>query len=246
MERVEHRRRAGKGSLRDGAEQAYAKLRREIRELRLSPGAKLRLDALEDQFELPAGAIRHALSRLAKEALIDIYPQNASFVAPLRGQDVLEGIFIRRAFEVQAAMRAAQTRDGALIAALEVQYEEQAKALADGALRQFRVLDEAMHALLCSNNLPERCLHLLDVEFAVRDRLSSLANFAVPEEPRARATLAEHRAILDGVASGDPEAAAHAMRTHLVIAQDVWEQRLKDTGLLEPLPRPGRGHHGGG
>jgi DNA-binding GntR family transcriptional regulator len=194
------------------AERVYQELRRRIRELVLPPGAPLRKEELALELGVSRAPVSEAIARLADEALVDVFPQHGSFVAPIRADDVRESLFIRTALEVEAIRRVAQAADAKLVAELQDNLAGQARALAASDLALFHDLDEAMHATIFAGLKAPRALRLLDAARAPLDRPRRLG---LPEPGRPEATLAEHRRIVDAITSGDPEFAAAAMRAHL-------------------------------
>jgi len=204
---------------RSKAERVYRELRRRIRELTLPPGAPLRKEEIALEMGVSRAPVSEAIARLAEEALVDVFAQHGSFVAPIRAEDVRESLFIRTALEVEAMRRVAQAADPALLAQLEENLAAQAEALKDGDLAVFHDLDEALHAAIFSALQAPRALRLLDAARAPLDRPRRLG---LPEAGRPEATLAEHRRMVDAIASGDPELAAAAMRAHLTqVARSV-------------------------
>src|SRR5690349_20446804 len=111
------------------ADRVYHDLRRRIRELTLPPGAPLRKEEIALALGVSRAPVSEAIARLADEALVDVYPQHGSFVAPIRAADVRESLFIRTALEVEAIRRVTQMADPALLAALEENLAAQAAAL---------------------------------------------------------------------------------------------------------------------
>ena len=164
-----------------------------------------------------------AIARLAGEALVDVYPQHGSFVAPIRAEDVRESLFIRTALEVEAIRRVTAEADAGLLERLEGNLAEQTLALEARDLGQFYDLDEALHAAIFAATRSPRAMRLLDAARAPLDRPRRLA---LPEAGRPEATFAEHRRLVDAIASRDPEFAAAAMRAHLAAVGRTVEREL--------------------
>ncbi|HEY0649719.1 GntR family transcriptional regulator [Phenylobacterium sp.] len=206
------------------AERVYRELRRRIRELALPPGAPLRKEEIALEMGVSRAPVSEAIARLADEALVDVFPQHGSFVAPIRAEDVRESLFIRTALEVEAIRRVTQAIDPELTVELQANLAGQAEALAAGDLALFYDLDEAMHAAIFGALEAPRAMRLLDAARAPLDRPRRLG---LPEAGRPEATLAEHRRIVDAIASGDPEFAAAAMRAHLTQVARSVERELE-------------------
>jgi DNA-binding GntR family transcriptional regulator len=207
------------------AERVYNELRRRIRELALPPGAPLRKEEIALEMGVSRAPVSEAIARLADESLVDVFPQHGSFVAPIRAQDVRESLFIRIALEVEGIRRVTQLADAALLARLEDNLTAQEAALEAGGLALFYDLDEALHAAIFSALEAPRALRLLDAARAPLDRPRRIG---LPEAGRPEATFAEHRRLVDAIASGDPEFAGAAMRAHLAMVARAVERELAE------------------
>jgi DNA-binding GntR family transcriptional regulator len=208
---------------RSKTDRVYNLLRRRIRELTLAPGAPLRKEEIALELGVSRAPVSEAIARLAEEGLIDVFPQHGSFVAPIRGADVRESLFVRTALEVEAMRRLALSVDAAVLTALDANIAAQAKALRASNLEEFYDLDEALHAAIFAAIEKPRALHLLEAARAPLDRVRRLT---LPEEGRPEQTLAEHRALVDSIRSGDPDYAAAAMRAHLAMVSRLIEAKL--------------------
>lgn len=209
------------------ADRVYVELRRRIRELTLPPGAPLRKEEIAVELGVSRAPVSEAIGRLADEALVDVFPQHGSFVAPIRAEDVRESLFIRTALEVEAIRRVTQQSNAELIAELEANLAEQAAALQSGDLARFYDLDEALHAAIFNALQSPRAVRLLDAARAPLDRPRRLS---LPEPGRAEATFGEHRRLVDAIISGDPEYAAAAMRAHMSMVARSIERELAQIG----------------
>lgn len=213
------------------SERVYRELRRRIRELTLPPGAPLNKEEIAIEMGVSRAPVTEAIARLADEALVDVFPQHGSFVAPIRAADVRESLFIRTALEVEAIRRVAQKADDALMRQLDENIEKQGAALARNDLALFYDLDEALHAAIFNATESPRALRILEAARAPLDRPRRLA---LPADDRTEATFAEHRRLVDAIRTHDPEFATAAMRSHLAkVAQSV-ERQLD---VIEELAR---------
>ncbi len=207
------------------SDQVYDALRHRIRTLELAPGIPLRKEEIAAEFGVSRAPVSDAISRLAEEGLVEVYPQHGSFVAQLRAENIREGMFIRMALEVEVARRAAQLRDAALSSYLRDNIAGQEDSLASGNLPKLYALDEDMHTSLFSTiDMPKRAGKILE---AARSALDRLGHITYHGEGRPEATVREHRCIVDAVLTGDPEFAASAMRAHLNAFYAVVETKLQ-------------------
>jgi DNA-binding GntR family transcriptional regulator len=205
------------------ADRVYAHLRRRIRELALPPGAPLRKEEIALALGVSRAPVSEAVARLAEEGLVEVFPQHGSFVAPIRAADVRESLFIRAALETEAMRRLAPLADDGLVAELEANLAGQRAALDEADLSRFYDLDEGLHALLFGAVEAPRAARLLDAARAPLDRVRRLS---LPGPGRPEATYAEHRRLVDAVASRDAELAAAAMRVHLAQVARAIEPEL--------------------
>lgn len=207
------------------SERVYEVLRRRIRELTMAPGAPLRKEEIALELGVSRAPVSDAISRLAEEGLVDVFPQHGSFVALIRATDVRESLFVRTALEVEAMRQLASVADAATLRVLDSNIAAQAEALAAGNLEQFYDLDEALHASIFGAIEKPRALRLLEAARAPLDRVRRLA---LPQAGRPEQTLAEHRALVEAIRSGDSEYAAAAMRAHLTMVGRAIELKLPE------------------
>jgi DNA-binding GntR family transcriptional regulator len=212
------------------SERVYQELRRRIREMQLRPGSRLRKNEIGAERGMSRAPVNEAISRLAEEGLVDVFPQSGSFVALIRPQDVRDSMLIRTGLEVEAIRRATQTTDKEFLARLDENLEAQAAAVKENDMVRLDNLDEAFHATILRAVNSPRAQRLLDATRAILDR----SRFhALPEAGRPEATLAEHRRIVDAIRTRDVELAGAAMRVHLTIVAQAIE---RDIAQMEHAP----------
>ncbi len=212
------------------AARVYELLRRRIRELTLAPGAPLRKEDIALELGISRAPVSEAIARLSEEGLVDVFPQHGSFVAQIRGSDVRESLFIRMALETEAMRRLAPIASPKVMRALDENVAEQAAALKARNFEQFYDLDEALHATIFGAIEAPRALRLLEASRAPLDRVRRLA---LPEADRPQQTLAEHRALVEAIRSGDGEYAASAMRAHLSMVARAVERKLPEVDATQ-------------
>lgn len=212
-------------------ERVYRELRRRIRELALPPGAPLDKEEIAVEMGVSRAPVSEAIARLADEALVDVFPQHGSFVAPVRATDVRESLFIRTALEVEAIRRVAQKADAQLMRQLDENIKKQAAALKRKDVAAFYELDEALHAAIFNATESPRAWRMLDAARAPLDRPRRLA---LPAGDRMEETLAEHRRLVDAIRTQDPDFATAAMRSHLARVAESVERQL---GVIDELAR---------
>jgi DNA-binding GntR family transcriptional regulator len=130
----------------------------------------------------------------------------------ISAQAVTNARFVREAVECAIAREAAQCITPADTAALRTLIAEQRKAEKTNDREGFFVLDEEFHRALAAAS---GCAYAWKVIESAKAQMDRVRFLSVPEATPMRRLIAQHRRILDGVASGDGDAAAAAMRTHL-------------------------------
>jgi DNA-binding FadR family transcriptional regulator len=125
----------------------------------------------------------------------------------------------RLTFELEMARRAAERHTPADIAALTRTVDEQEQS--SGKAAAFRLLDGRFHREIAALSGNPIWPALSDALFRW---LNDFHVDLVSVPGKERLTLAEHRGIIAAIASGDPEAAATAMRNHLTRASDLYRK----------------------
>lgn len=210
---------------RSKSQQVYDFLRRRIRGLDIPAGAPLRKEEIALACGVSRAPVNEAIARLAAEGLVDVFPQNGSFVSPIRMQDIRESMFLRLAIEVEAVKRVTRQGDEAVIERLEENIREQARALEAKKvnLALFDDLDEALHAEIIKATKLPRAMHLLETARVILDRPRFLT---LPVDHRPEDTYCEHSRIVDAIKTGDPEFAGSAMRVHLTKVAQAMEDKM--------------------
>lgn len=214
MSRAESPTAAVTTAARDGAAQARvaAGLRTAIQSGEFSPGARLVEADLMDLFGASRAGVRLALAELAADGLVERVQNKGARVRVVGIEEAVEIVECRMALEGLCAAKAAERAGRAELAEL--------RAL----VARMRAATEAGDALGASDlghQLHRRIQEISGQVTALRtiERLRGQLvrhQFRLALRPgRARQSLAEHAALVEAVASGDPAAAEAAMREHL-------------------------------
>ena len=194
------------------ADQVYSAIKDSILTGALEPGAPIDKTELCERLSVSRFPVSAAISRLAFEHLVVVEPQHGSFVSRISVKDVRERLFIRRALEGEIAAEAARRFDAPAREALSRNVNDAIAAAAKGDRSRFYALDIEFHSILTSRLGLVRSGELLDVQ---RVHLERVRRLLLSPPGRVEATIAEHKAVLEGVLSGDPERARRAMETHM-------------------------------
>jgi len=212
----------------------------------LPEGATLDLAALQAEFDVSLTVIRESLKVLAAKGLVDARQKRGTYVRQradwnLLDPDVLGWQFsatsgaallrsleeVRGIIEPAAVRLAAVRRTGDDLARLEEALEAMSRASdSRGAVEA----DLSFHRALLNatgNELLERMERVLEAALAARDQLVHGTEDA-SDDP-----VPSHRAVLDGVRAGNPDAAEAAMRALLDKAVSDEERLRSETGRPE-------------
>lgn len=206
------------------SEQIHAVLRQAIVEVRLAPGSPISENSICRQFAVSRTPVRAAIQRLLEEGLVEVFPQQGSFVAPIRLTGLTDSHFIRRSLEVALLREVAPNWTAEMSAAMRALIREQEHAIAQQDADGFFRADEEFHHLLATFAGRE------GVWQAVLTAKVALTRFhrywAKPG--RVNNVIGEHLAVVDALDRHDAAAAETALVTHLDMVFEIFEQMPED------------------
>ena len=192
--------------------QVYLIVKQLITDRQLVPGEKIRQEKLAAELGISRTPLINALKFLEKEKLVEAQPRRGFFVRDFSREEVVSIFELREVLEGLAARRAAVGLTAEKTKRLrgffmrfnqnEAAIDKQAYAEED---RRFHLYiseigsREFLKSILESFNIISFSYQLVTPEGLVRK----------PEE-----TLAEHRAIIEAICSGDADKAETMMRSH--------------------------------
>ena len=186
-------------------------LRAAIVSLALQPGELLDKGLICERLGVSRFPVSEALARLQAEGLVEIMPQRGSMVSRVKIADVVEYMLIRKALEGEAVRALVARKPPGVLAELEQNLAEQARAARRGDRETFHRSDVEFHDILFSAMHFDRIRAVIESARANLDR----ARLLILDPRRLSLTHAEHKAIVDAIAAGDAETAAAAMRAHI-------------------------------
>jgi DNA-binding GntR family transcriptional regulator len=186
-------------------------LRRAIVTLELKPGEILDKGLICERLGISRFPVSEALARLQSEGLVEIMPQRGSMVSRVRIGDVVEYMLIRKALESEAVRALVARKPPGVLEKLEINLGEQSKAAKRGDRDTFHKFDLEFHDILFSALRFDRIRAVIESARANLDR----ARLLILDPRRLSLTQTEHQAIADGIAAGDADRAAAAMRAHI-------------------------------
>jgi DNA-binding GntR family transcriptional regulator len=192
------------------------KLRADILNGRLLPGAKLHLDDLKSALGVSLSPLREGLSRLAAEGLVTVEDQRGFSVAPVSKRNFQEIIDLRLILETKALRASIEQGDDAweaeVLASHHILSKLEDKRWKQPYFDQWEIKHRAFHnALISASNSPlllNFCQILVDMNHRYR-RIFNLKN------PPNRDIAREHRELTDAAISRDADKACALLKDHI-------------------------------
>lgn len=191
-------------------DQVFETLYSKVLTLELSPQTKISEAEVAKQLGVSRQSVRDAFYRLSTLGFLNIKPQSATVVSLISASDVFEARYIRTAIELENIRNACVTLSNDHISALEVQVEEQARAIQEDQKERFHQLDNQFHHDICDFAGYSFTWKSIQEKKAHTDRVRYLSL-----ELSSQTALAGHVEILAALRDRNPERAEAAMRDHL-------------------------------
>jgi len=195
-----------------GRDRAYQYLRGTVLSDPAVSGTFINEQVVATEVGISRTPVREALLMLAAEDLVQLVPHRGAFVAPLPGREIAELMQARGVIECWAATTSLAEGE-APVEAMSGILEQQRAIVEQGDAKAFIELDSRFHALLVAaggNSVLGRLYENLRAKHVLLG-VVALQRSAT----RRQDVLAEHQAIVDGLAAGDPAAAEKAILSHL-------------------------------
>ncbi len=175
-------------------------------------GTQLTEVQLASQLGVSRGPVREAFQRLVQEGLLEARPHRGVFVVELSPADVADVYAARRAVEREAARRVARASDPAALRALGALVTEMAAEAKGGSWSALADLDLRFHEAMVEAAGSAR-LNRMFATLLVETRLC-LAGLR-DAHPEPRTVVAEHRALVKALRSGDEADVLACVDRHL-------------------------------
>jgi len=196
---------------RQVSDQIYDALKRAIVTLKLAPGMAISENRICRQVGASRTPVREAIIRLVEDELIDVYPQQGSFVAPIKVGKIRESHFVRKWLELGVLRIAASRWSDQCSAYANRILQQQDIARSANDLDRFNQLDEDFHRFFTEvAKLPGVWPTIQGAKARV-DRLHRLAVI----EGRMPMVIKEHRSVVQALDGADSAKAIDRMEEHL-------------------------------
>lgn len=194
------------------ADQIYQGLREAIISGIFRPNEAISENRVCGMFNVSRSPVRIALTRLAEDKLIDIFPQRGSFVSPIILQKVQEGHFARVALELAVLSEAARHWTGQASSEAKKAIKLQQQFSKTGDLWSFHTADEMFHRNFAD---AARLKGIWDTILSVKTHLDRVRHLANPVKGHMEKVIDEHKAVIQHLDAGNVQEAMEAMRLHL-------------------------------
>jgi DNA-binding GntR family transcriptional regulator len=206
---------SGAASSRTLIERSYQRLRDDIVEGRLAPGEKLRVEHLKARYDVGAGTLREAITRLVSDALVVAEGQRGFRVAPMALADLEDLTRLRLHIEIDALRQSIRRGDAEWRAQLQQAFDDLSafeQPIRAELRPRWEQLNARFHEALiaaCDSPWTLKVLRLLG-RHSERYR-----RFAIGLAEEGRDVHAEHRQIFEMAMSGQEARAALALEVHI-------------------------------
>ena len=206
------------------ADQVYEEVLSRILNLDLKPKQQVSAGELAEELGVSRTPLREAFQKLEGDGFLDIVPQSASVVAPLRLDAFRKAQFLREAIEVALVKQAVALADtSALAAALEREIKLQTLFVDIGDEASFFRSDEKFHKAIAEHcGIPSLWPEMLRVKMHL-DRFRHI----MATKRETGVALEHHRAIAEAIGNKDEAGAVQTMTRHLRRANHLLEQTME-------------------
>jgi GntR family transcriptional regulator, carbon starvation induced regulator len=208
-------------SPRTQASRAYVRLKRDILFGRFGPTQKLKIAELAEAFEVSAGAMREALSRLIPEGLVVSRDQRGFIVAPLSMDELDDLTEVRTDIEILALRGSLAKGDSdweaqVLAAAHRLRRARKFSESGEIELGWIELHDRFHSALVAACGSP----HLLSIRAHLQQQTERY-RFITAYKGVGRDYESEHQDIVDAALDRDADKLATLVRAHFRSTSDL-------------------------
>lgn len=186
---------------------------------KLYAGCRIDEQELMERFNVSRTPAREALQQLATSGLVEMVPRQGAIVATLSLTEYVATLEILTELEGLAARLSARRMPAAQRRDLEASFTDCEKAAARDDAVAYETANRWFHETIYDGSLNDTLARQLRM-MRLRMRHPQRSLFDRPN--RVRNSLAEHRAILQAILSGDEDAADRAMSLHISSGGNVY------------------------
>jgi DNA-binding GntR family transcriptional regulator len=211
------------------ADRLEHELERLILEGEYQPGARINENALAARFDVSRGALREACRLLQRSGLVNIVPNQGSFVAALSVAEIVNLFDVRACLGRLAGQRAAATATRAALQEMRDLIDKMDEASRTADASRYIGLNIAFHAALYGTTGNAQ-LAALDAQMGKQLRI--YRRHGLEFGGGLTVSNVEHRSILAAIERGDCEAAGNEVEKHIENGRDRFIRAMSATGQL--------------
>lgn len=214
----------------------FTKIREDILTGEYKKGEAIIESQVSRQLGVSRTPVREALRQLELEELVSIIPNKGAVVNGINAEDIRDIYMIRSRIEGLAARLCANTLTPELMDEFEEIIMLSEFHLEKGNLDQLVKLDNKFHSLLYEGSKSRILRHVLSDfhHYAQRVRKESLT-----ATDRAKASIREHKAIVEAFKNGDGELAEKLTNEHIQFTS----KNMLDKGIAEHIESEEKKRH---
>jgi DNA-binding GntR family transcriptional regulator len=187
-------------------------LRDAIRKGKLKPGERLMESQLAEDLGVSRTPVREAIRKLELEGYVIMMPRRGTYVANLSIRDVNEVFEIRTSLDSLASGLAAERITDEELERLQRLLVAIGGYIEENDMDKIVECDTEFHDLLYQASRNSR---LVGIIFNLREQLTRFRSTSMAFPGRLKATLEEHRRIVEAIAQGDGAEARAAAEYHM-------------------------------
>lgn len=206
-------------------ERAYVRLRDDIVEGVLQPGERLRIDHMKNRYEVGAGTIREAITRLVSDGLVELEGHRGFRLSKLSMEDMRDLTELRLHIELDALRKSIRRGNDAWRERVQIAFEQltsEEQPVRPEGRKRWESLNTQFHESLISGCDSPRALRTLQqlAREGERYRRFTLDMSGAQN----RDVHVEHQLIYDFAMNGEEARAALALEAHIRATSDMLER----------------------
>ncbi|MDQ0513270.1 DNA-binding GntR family transcriptional regulator [Angulomicrobium amanitiforme] len=202
-------------------EELRLQLADEITRGRLPPGTTLDETALAARFGVSRTPVREAIRELTASGLVDSRPHRGAIVARPSVERLQNMFDVMAELEALCAGLAGLNMTPQERRALEDLHAGMSEMMRQGDFSAYREANEQFHTSIYAGSHND---YLIEITVGTRRRLSPFRRAQFRALGRLALSHSEHERVVTAILRGDRDGAALAMRHHIAIVHDAYEQ----------------------
>lgn len=192
---------------------AYHDIKRRIMTLDLRPGEAINEALLQSLLGIGRTPVHQALHRLEVEGLVSIMPRKGVVVTPLSLNDALDMVEVRMANEVLCVTLASQRAQPNELAVIRAIAERSPALIAQRDVAALMELDLDFHTAISAASHNRVLSNLLR---NLHEKQARFWFLSLSDPQHLQEVFDEHMQVLDALERRDADAAAEAVRHHII------------------------------